>query len=221
MMKKNENAVELIIFDWDGTLCDSLTSIVAAFQHSAADIGFEILKRSEISQIVGLSLSEAIQILYPDAKTNEIQRFSTLYSKHYRLINDPVLFPGIERMLQNLILSGCFIAVATGKSRQGLKRDLDKLNLTKFFKITKTADFSAPKPNPQMLDEICEELFIDRDNAVMIGDTDFDVIMAQNANMRSIAVSYGAHSKERLLQSIPDIVVSNPIELEESIISLL
>ena len=84
-MKKNENAVELIIFDWDGTLCDSLASIVAAFQLSAADIGFEILKRSEISQIVGLSLSEAIQILYPDAKTDEIQRFSTLYSKHYRL----------------------------------------------------------------------------------------------------------------------------------------
>ena len=198
-----------------------MTSIVAAFQRSAADIGFEILKSSEISQIVGLSLSEAIRILYPDAKTKEIQKFSTLYSKNYRLINDPVLFPGIERMLQKLLLSGCFIAVATGKSRQGLKRDLEKLNLAKFFKITKTADFSAPKPNPQMLNEICEELFIDQDNAVMIGDTDFDVTMAQNANMRSIAVSYGAHSRERLLQSYPDIVVSNSIELEESIISML
>ena len=219
-MKKNKNAVHLIIFDWDGTLCDSLSGIVAAFQSSAADIGFEILDRSEISQIVGLSLSEAIQVLYPSAKNSDIQRFSTLYSKNYRLINDPILFVGIEQMLKNLILDDRLIAIATGKSRQGLKRDLDKLKLAKFFKITKTADFSAPKPNPLMLNEICEELFIDHNNAVMIGDTDFDVSMARNANMKSIAVTYGAHSKERLLRSSPDAIVSNPVELEKLIISM-
>ena len=215
------NKIELVIFDWDGTICDSIGNIVAAFRQTAMQLDFEVLSRSKISGIIGLKLNDAIRLLYPSATMNQITEFSSLYSKNYRLTAEPILYPGIRDLLIDLVKNDISLCIATGKSSGGLKRDLKSCNLSSFFKKLKTSDTSLPKPHPNMIIEICDELFIDLSNTVMVGDTEFDIQMARNAGTKSIAVTYGAHSQPRLLATKPDLIVNNAEELKKSIKSII
>ena len=161
MPTSSRNKIELVIFDWDGTICDSIGKIVTAFIQTAMQLDFEVLSRSKISEIIGLKLSDAIGLLYPSATMNQITEFSSLYSKNYRLTAAPVLYPGIRDLLVDLVKNDISLCIATGKSSGGLDRDLKSCNLSSFFKKLKTSDTSLPKPHPNMIIEICDELFID------------------------------------------------------------
>jgi phosphoglycolate phosphatase len=97
--------------------------------------------------------------------------------------------------------------VATGKSRRGLNRVLDADNIGHLFSATRAADETASKPSPLMLEEILADTGIPVSQAVMIGDTSYDMEMAANIDMQRIAVSFGMHEVDVLQQYSPSLVI--------------
>lgn len=191
----------LLVFDWDGTLIDSTAKIVRCMQCAAEQAGVEVLSHDAICQIIGLGLPEAIAELYPahDAAIRETVREQYV---HFFIAVDQTpspFFPGVEATLQRLRDDGFTLAVATGKSRRGLDRVLQQLGMQDFFHATRCADETRSKPHPQMLYELLAHAGRDAADALMVGDTHFDMAMAQAAGMPRVAVNYGAHRQEQLL----------------------
>lgn len=199
----------LFIFDWDGTLIDSAARIVAAMQGAAAELEVDVCGAEQVRNIIGLGLPEAILELYPQLPADGRQALQAAYSRHYVAADQQPCdwFPTVRNTLLQLKEEGCVLAVATGKSRRGLRRVLEQLDMLDFFHATRCADETQSKPHPQMLHELLEELAMPVERAVMIGDTEYDMAMAEAAAMPRIAVSYGAHAVERLLPYRPKLVV--------------
>ena len=206
----------LCIFDWDGTLCDSTGLIVKCIQLAAAELGFEALDDYTARQIIGLGLRDAILALYPAASDSDIQALAESYSRHFLAQSQSQsLFTGAFELIELLKASGHEVCIATGKSRAGLDRVLDQLALTQCFDATRCADETASKPNPLMLHELLEEFGREPKDAVMVGDTTFDINMAQRAQMPNIAVSWGAHDVSKLRAQAPDSLVSSMTSLSD------
>ncbi|AHG64476.1 HAD-IA family hydrolase [Advenella mimigardefordensis] len=204
----------LVIFDWDGTLMDSTHTIVAAIQAACRDMGFPVPDVAQASWVIGLSLDEALHRVVPDLTASQVPRFLERYRIHY-LLRDPDLrtFDGVIGMLDALKAEGVPMAVATGKSRVGLNRVLDSMKMGAYFDATRTADETFSKPHPRMLEEILDELLVPAAEAVMVGDTSHDIQMAHAAGMASIAVTYGAHSVQELIDSKPTLIADTPEQL--------
>lgn len=201
----------LYIFDWDGTLSNSEAKIIYCMQRAAESIDVIPCSEHEIKNIIGLGLPEAIKTLHPNVSVDEITAMQKSYSTHF-LTSDHLgieFFDGVLPTLKKIKEAGFFVTVATGKSRQGLDRVLKNLELTDFFHSTRCADETASKPNPLMLQELLNEFNVDVKNAVMVGDTEWDMAMAQKIDMPRIAVTYGAHTKERLLGFEPNLCVDH------------
>lgn len=204
----------LVVFDWDGTLMDSTYSIVVAIQNACRDLGLPIPSDQEASWVIGLSLVEAFKKAVPTIQPHQIDPFIERYKYHF-LTRDPDLrlFPGNKALLDDLKQRGVLMAVATGKSRIGLDRVLKNHQLEHYFVTTRTADQTASKPNPLMLQEIMDELMVSPDEVVMVGDTTHDIFMAKNAGVHSIAVTYGAHSRQELDSAHPSFLVESVNDL--------
>lgn len=205
----------LLVFDWDGTLIDSTAKIVRCMQCAAEQVGVPVLSHEAICQIIGLGLPEAIAELYPahDAATRETVRQQYV---HFFISVDQTpspFFAGVEETLHRLRDDGYTLAVATGKSRRGLDRVLGQLGMASFFHATRCADETRSKPHPQMLHELLAEAGCDVADALMVGDTHFDMAMAQAAGMARVAVSYGAHHPQQLLPYQPLACLDNFAEL--------
>jgi phosphoglycolate phosphatase len=207
---------KLFIFDWDGTLIDSANKIVGAMRAGIEEVQLPTRTDDEIRNIIGLGLPEAILHLFPDLSAAEQQLLRAAYAKHFVEADQRQpceLFPQVLTTLQQLREQGCLLAVATGKNRRGLTRVLSGLGLEQFFDATRCADETRSKPHPQMLHELLAELSMPAEQAVMIGDTEYDMAMARNADMPRIAVNYGAHAAERLLPYQPELVMAQFDEL--------
>lgn len=191
----------LLIFDWDGTLSDSKAKITSSMQLAAMDMGWDPLEDHHIHEIIGLGLPEAIHRLYPHLDLAARMGLRDAYARHFLALDEVQpsdFFPGVMDVLGKLKEDGHVLAVATGKSRKGLDRILNVFGLTDFFHATRCADETASKPDPLMLSELLSEFSVHASDAVMIGDTEFDMDMARRIDMPRIAVSYGAHHIDRL-----------------------
>lgn len=199
----------LVIFDWDGTLSDSEGKIIQCMQAAADSLSFTPLTDHSVREIIGLGLPEAIKVLYPGIDPAGVVALRDGYSKHFIEADQQpsAFFPTAMDTLEALRESGHQIAVATGKSRRGLDRVLTNLGLAGYFHATRCADETASKPHPKMLFELMQELQVEGGSAVMVGDTSYDMEMAQRADMPRIAVSYGAHTVERLASFEPELCV--------------
>jgi phosphoglycolate phosphatase len=194
---------ELIVFDWDGTLMDSEAHIVASMERSIEDLTLPSLEKVVIRNVIGLGLREAILTLYPDADEETCRQLTDRYRYHF-LADDPCeAFAGAQEVLHSLNDQGYWLAVATGKGRRGLDRVLESTGFRGYFHVTRCADETRSKPHPQMLEEIMAELGVAPSATLMVGDTEYDLQMAQNAGTASMAVSYGVHDVERLMDCQP------------------
>lgn len=208
---------KLLVFDWDGTVMDSVARIVNSFQAAIATLDLAPRSDQEIRVIIGLGLAEAIQRLYPDIDAPHAMQLIELYRQHFfspTAVATP-LFPDAAAVLQDLADAGYQLAVATGKSRHGLNQALQQTGLQDLFVATRCAEETFSKPHPLMLQEILAELAVPAQHALMIGDTDFDLQMATNAGVASVAVSYGVHEKAQLLACNPLICLDNLRQLPE------
>jgi len=192
---------DLIVFDWDGTLMDSEAKIVGCMQAAAADVGIPDPGTEAIRDIIGLGLSEAMQVLFPEEATVRRAEIVERYRRHFLEFDttETPLFPGVRLGLAQLSTKGYLLAIATGKARRGLNRVLDDTDMRHLFTSSRCADEAFSKPHPKMLEDILDETGIDASRALMVGDTVYDMQMARNAKVAGLAVSYGVHARKRLL----------------------
>jgi phosphoglycolate phosphatase len=196
---------DLIVFDWDGTLMDSEAKIVRCMTNAALDAGIPDPGAPAIRHIIGLGLDEAMCALFPEVDAARRDLIVERYREHFVHLDDTTtdLFPGVSEGLDALKRSGYLLAVATGKARRGLDRVLDQTGTAHLFSATRCADEAFSKPHPQMLRDLLDRTSTAAERALMVGDTVYDLEMARNARVPGLAVSYGAHPRERLMDCAP------------------
>lgn len=195
----------LVIFDWDGTLMDSTGRIVQCLAAAAADVALPALPPERLASIIGLGLYEAIRDLYPAATDERVEAMRQCYATHFiaaEQVPSP-LFPGALATLETLGAAGVMLAVATGKSRKGLDRVWGHTQLGRHFHASRCADETYSKPHPAMVQELLAEFDCTPAQALVVGDTAFDMEMAARAGVDRIGVTYGAHPVEKLQPYAP------------------
>jgi phosphoglycolate phosphatase len=211
----DDKKFQLLVFDWDGTLADSEACIIDTMQLASAKAELPRCDKSKIRDVIGLSLENAIEKLFPETETVVRKSVADSYREFYSSTSTssvPV-FEGVVETLEKLNQENYFLAVATGKSRRGLDRSLSETGLTKYFHTTRCADETISKPHPQMLLEIMDYFGLKAADTLMVGDSEYDLQMANNAGTESVAVSYGVHDAERLQQCAPLGVIHHITEL--------
>jgi phosphoglycolate phosphatase len=194
---------DLIVFDWDGTLMDSEVHIVSSMERAIADLKLPALSRESLSNVIGLGLTEAIARLLPAEGPQTRQSMVDRYRHHYFDQDSSEPFAGAKEVLQELTRQGYLLGLATGKGRRGLDMVLQSTGFGDYFHLTRCADETRSKPHPQMLLEIMEILDVAPEATLMVGDTEYDLQMAHSAGAASLAVDYGVHARDRLLQCGP------------------
>ncbi|WP_434353504.1 HAD-IIIA family hydrolase [Psychrobacter sp. HD31] len=203
----------LIIFDWDGTLQNTIGLIVDAMQSAAKTQGLSISEQA-VKGIIGLEIMIAIQQLFPQADEATCLKVLQSYGDYY--IDNAEhckLYDGVESMIKALSKQGRKLAVATGKKRVGLQRSFNHTNIQAYFTASRCADESGSKPNPAMLKEILTQTNTPLKSAVFIGDSIYDIQMANEIGMDSIAVTYGCEKPQVLASQNPTYVVNTVAEL--------
>lgn len=211
---------DLIAFDWDGTLFDSTALIVRCIQGACRDLGLPVPSDSDAAYVIGLGLHDALRHAAPGLPAERYPELGQRYREHYWAHKDDlVLFPGSLAMLQALKARQHLLAVATGKNRRGLDDALAQAELQGVFDATRTADETAGKPHPLMLQELMAELGVPPERTLMIGDTTHDLQMARNAGVACVGVSYGAHPYADFDAYTPRFVAHSTGELHDWLIA--
>lgn len=205
---------ELLVFDWDGTLMDSIGTIVECTRCTLVELGMEQPEIAKIRGTIGLGLRETIDSLFSGCDEALYSRILEVYRAHWlRLRHQPLLFPGIPEMLEQLAGEGYRLAVATGKSRRGLDYAFGITGLGARFHASRTADETQSKPHPRMLLELLDELGVASDAALVVGDTTYDVEMAQSAGVAALAVLSGSQSRAEIEPLRPLAILEAATEL--------
>jgi len=201
----SEPRFSLLVFDWDGTLMNSIERIVTSLQFASRQVCGVELEEWQARSVIGLGLQEAIEHLHPELGTTQIDTVAAAYRQNFLFDSDvpELLFDGVEDMLQRLIDDNYTLAVATGKSRPGLDRVMKKYRLEHYFSTTRCAGEHRSKPDPEMLNTILHELDTDPENALMIGDSAHDMLMASNAGVNAIGVTHGVDDAASLMRHKP------------------
>ena len=207
---------DLIAFDWDGTLYDSTQIIVRCIQAAVTDVGGQTPTHEQAAYVIGMALMPALAHAAPDVPKDKYPLLGERYRYHYALHhNDLSLFEGVLPMLEALHERQHLLAVATGKSRKGLTEALNTVQLQGLFEASRTADETAGKPNPLMLQELMGEFGVSPERTLMVGDTTHDLEMAKRAGCPSVGVSYGAHDHSEFAPLQPRFVAHTVRELHD------
>lgn len=195
---------DLIVFDWDGTLVDSTAHIASSLQAACADLDLPVPSRQAAQYVIGLGLHDALAYVLPELDQKRYPEVADRYRHHF-VADDVKLetFPMVDDGLASLEQDGFLLAVATGKGRAGLDRSLKDVSFASCFIATRCGDEGLPKPHPDMLMYLMDFTGVSADRTLMIGDTSHDLMLAANAGTSSLAVSYGAHSAESLVEHGP------------------
>lgn len=209
--------VKVVIFDWDGTVMDSVGKIVNSVRIAAERLTLPVPTEHAAKQIIGLSLEPAFKTLFPDSTAAERE----LLSEHYKDVYSNVdktptpLFDGAELVFSTLRQRGYQLAVATGKARRGLDRMFAETKTGHHFITSRCSDEAQSKPHPQMLQHILSELQLVPAQAVMVGDSRYDLMMAHSIEMPRIGVTHGVHGHAEFAPFAPHAVVDNLAALLE------
>ncbi len=209
-----------VLFDWDGTVMDSTYSIASSIQLASADLELPVPSIQQASWVIGLSLESALYRAVPDLTAEQMPLFLERYRHHFMQRDSHIkLFDGILPFMGELRGRQIALGVATGKSRQGLDRVLQQVNLSTFFDATRCADETRSKPDPEMLHQLLAELMLEPEQVLMVGDTVHDIHMAANAGMDSVAVTYGAHDPQTLAKAEPTVMVDNVAQMRDWVLA--
>ncbi|MBK6802367.1 HAD-IA family hydrolase [Novosphingobium sp.] len=210
----------LAVFDCDGTLVDGQAAVCRAMDAAFAGVGLPAPDHHQVRRIVGLSLPQAMRLLLPDADETLRGALDAAYRDAFRTaresgqLSEP-LYDGIADLLAGLSARGWLLGVATGKSARGLEHCLAVHGLSSQFVTLQTADSHPSKPHPAMLEAALAEAGCEAEQAVMIGDTQYDIAMARAAGVRAVGVDWGYHTARELFDAGADAVAANPSHLLE------
>ncbi len=215
-------SVKLAVFDCDGTLVDGQASICEAMETAFAAADLPCPPRAQVRRVVGLSLPQALEMLAPDASETQRGEVVAAYKSAFFAartegrLHEP-LFEGMHGLLHRLHGAGWLLGVATGKSDRGLRSCLANHGIADLFTTLQTADRHPSKPHPAMLEAALFEAGVEVGQAVMIGDTSFDMEMARAAGVRAIGVDWGYHAADELEATGAIAVADSMARLEELI----
>lgn len=205
---------DLIVFDWDGTVMDSTAAIAGSIQAACRDMALPVPSDEAARYVIGMGLVEALRHAVPDAHESMYEPLAARYRHHFLAQDASIpLFAGARETIMELHGQGYWLAVATGKNRNGLNRVLAMSELGEYFHATRTADQTFSKPHPAMLLEIMDELGLSAERVLMVGDTTHDLQMAINAGVDAVGVTHGAHPAEQLRALSPLALLDDFIEL--------
>jgi phosphoglycolate phosphatase len=213
---------KLAIFDFDGTLVDSTPGIVDVMKDVVVERGYSQEILDKWSLLVGVPLLKQMEILFPEQDAAFHEELANLYRHKYdnRVIEICPLFPGLTDMLEELHANNVFVTIATSKRRHLVEEVLDHHGLTRYFSmIVGAQDVSHHKPHPESVHLTTHSLKIDGSDAVVIGDSSFDLDMARNAGVDAIGVTTGVHTRELLEKSGPRHIVSGLHEVTPIILN--
>ncbi len=202
---------ELLIFDWDGTLLDSIAAIVACTQATLEELEQPPAPEEIIRGAIGLGLRETVDRFAPGCDDELYAHIVEVYRRLWfgQYMHQPRLFSGVRQVLESLSASGYRLAVATAKSRRGLDQDLEGTRLGHLFEVTRTVDEAHSKPHPQMVLDILDQTGVAASRALVIGDTAHDMMMAHNAGTAAAAVLTGSHDRNELSAASPAVLLEN------------
>ncbi|MCZ7652429.1 MAG: HAD-IA family hydrolase [Thermoanaerobaculia bacterium] len=206
----------LVVFDWDGTLVDSIPAIVECTLAALSRIDrYPLPSVEEIRGAIGMGLRDSMEQFFPGSGDGFLAELTEAYRElwlgTYR--ERVALFPGARAAVEAVGAAGHLLAVATAKSRRGLDRELAATGIGPLFRATRTVDEAPPKPHPEMLLSLCAELAVPPAAALMVGDTTFDLDMARAAGAPAVGVLSGSHARERLAGSGPLAILGGVAEL--------
>lgn len=206
---------DLVIFDWDGTLVDSIGWIVESLHFAARESGLRVPSERLSRSVIGLSLERAMATLFPETREAEIKTLMAAYQRYYnsKPLGRDALFAGVPELLDNLREAGYKLAVATGKTRSGLDHALSSTQAKDWFHATRTAGETASKPDPLMLLQIIEELGVAAERTLMVGDSIHDLHMARNAGIEAVGVFCGANDRDEILALEPLLGLERTVEI--------
>jgi phosphoglycolate phosphatase len=207
--------LRLLVFDWDGTLMDSIGAILACTRQALADAGLAPAPDATLKRAIGMGLHESFQSFHPleDSSRHAIavERYRHHWLNYYK--DHPVLFPGVAQTVAELRDRGYLVAIATAKSRRGLERELVSTGLQPYVHASRTLDEAPPKPHPQMLLDLIGELEVTPEQTLMIGDTTYDLEMARHAGVRAVGVLSGSHDEAELREEGPLACLPSVVDL--------
>lgn len=207
---------DLVVFDWDGTLMDSTAAIVRSIQSAAADLALPVPTTERARHVIGLGLQEALAYAVPELSLSQAGEFAARYRHHYlQQENQLDLYSGALELLSALGSAQVRLAVATGKSTEGLARALRATGLRDHFAALRCADQTHPKPHPAMLQELMHELGSTPQRTLMVGDTTHDLAMAIAAGTSAVALTHGAHGVDQLRALAPAALLNSLPELQQ------
>ena len=207
---------DLIVFDWDGTVMDSTAVIAGSIQAACRDLDLPVPSDDAARHVIGMGLAEALRHAVPDAPESMYGPLVERYRHHFLARDAAIpLFAGARETIVELHEAGYRLAVATGKSRNGLDRVLQSSGMTEYFHATRTADMTFSKPHPAMLLELMDELGVVQERVLMVGDTTHDLQMAINAGVAAVGMTQGAHPAEQLRELQPLALLDNFAGLRE------
>lgn len=209
------NRFDLLIFDWDGTLINTIDWITYCLQTASERCGCKIPELQAAKDVIGLSIQEATAKLHPEADAKTHEQLVNHYAREYgsKQLSRADLFPDTYEMLVELKRTGYRLAVATGKTRRGLNEALQATQTEDLFVATRCADETCSKPDPTMLLQIMETTQSLPERSLMVGDSVHDLQMANNAYISSVAVYCGANDKDTLQTYNPLLCLSQATEL--------
>ena len=198
--------LRLVVFDVDGTLVDSQADILAAMAYAFECADHPCPSRDQVLGIVGLSLDVAVARLAPALEPTHHAQMVNWYKDAYIDLRAKIgaaqsspLYPGALEVIKTLHdVPEILLGLATGKSRRGLDKLLEAHDLGRYFVTQQVSDHHPSKPHPAMLHAALSDTGVNAADAVMIGDTSFDMEMAHAAGMAGIGVSWGYHPREAL-----------------------
>jgi phosphoglycolate phosphatase len=205
----------LLVFDWDGTIIDSIGSIVGCMNATVAELGLPDIADETIRGTIGLGLSDTLEILMPGSEEPLQRRVLECYRRHWLggWADRHALVTGAHEALLALERDGYWLAVATGKGRRGFERDVARFGLGELFLATRTVDEAPSKPCPDMILGLLDELGVRAEEALMVGDTPHDLRMAAAAGVAAVGVCSGSACRTELRSHEPAAVLPDVTHL--------
>lgn len=208
---------KIIIFDFDGTLGDTRHNIILTLQATMRDRGLELRSDEECAATIGLTLLDSFRTMYPSMSDEDAEACVKHYRDiFYRSIEEsiPQLFPGVAPTLERLRDMGVVMSIASSRSSPSLLLFIRSMGIADHFSLVLGSDsVENHKPHPEPVLKTLEKLLFKPSEAIVVGDMPVDIVMARNASVRSVGVSYGNATREELVAAGADYVIDNFAEL--------
>ena len=203
----------VIIFDFDGTLCDTRSNIIVAFRATMERLGLEMRDEATCGATIGLTLRDGFKSMYPALDDASIDNCVDTYRQIFAERREelmPELFPGVKATLEELHRRGHRMTIASSRLTDSLLLFMRHHNIDHYFEYVVGSDsVTSHKPHPEPALKTLAELKIEPSEAIMVGDMPVDIMMAHNAGIRAIGVSFGNATHEELEAAKADWIVDD------------